>query len=1162
MEGVELSQTQEPGSSEAGPSSAPPVRAVIQIRGREVDITGMGIDLEFLEALPDEYREEVLTNHIREQQQQALSSGEQPNEISPEFLEALPEDIRNEIIQQQQAEQRRREREAHRAASGQPRGPAEIDLASFLATLDPTLRQEVIMEQNDETLAHFPDSIVAEANALRDRSRIQQLGDITRVVRSRPEEQPRLVPEKKVRKQSPQMLDKAGVATLLRLMFIPQQGSTKVSLHEILLNICDNKLTRNEVLGLLLSVLQDGSTDMNAVERSFAQLSLRAKQSTLSAKTPQSALKKVAPIPLPQTNSDMSPLMVAQQCLAAIHYLVNMNEHISGFFLNEHDIQTGLKRSASRKGKGKENQQSKANRYPLNTMLALLERPLMTESSGCMEQLATLLSEITRPLLLLLKKEKKKQMEEKAAEEKKQAEEQEQQAAQTSGSSNDVAGEATAALTSETQATPTTTTEQPPQAPTEPQTTTGSEQPLTITTSTEPKPEELKPKEDKEDSKSAPVKKKGGLHAPVVPEHNLCLVVGIITNRECTSKTFRETLGTMINLSAIPGTKEVFGAELIRQAQILGVTILDSLNELAYHLKKAESGTEIEGLANFSQGSSDQAKLLRTLTALDYLFDSSKKKKEERPSENANGESSEPKSEDASPTDAELLGRLYENLSFGPLWSCLSECLNIIHDREDMLHVATILLPLIESLMVVCKNSGVSNKRSSGNQLQSQSQREKTPMSATTETNIQSLFFTFTEAHRKILNQMVRNNPKLMSGSFSLLVHNPKVLDFDNKRNYFNRRLHTRVAGRDSNLNYGPVQLHVRRDQVFMDSYRSLHYKRGDEIKYAKLNIRFQGEEGVDAGGVTREWFQVLARQMFNPGYALFSPVASDRTTFHPNRMSGVNSEHLSFFKFIGRIIAKALYEGRVLDCHFSRAMYKRILGQNVSLKDMENLDLEYHKSLLWMLNNDITDILLLTFSIDTDEFGLEKILDLIPNGSNIPVTEENKEDYVKRVTEFKLIGSVKEQLDHFLQGFHDIVPAELIAIFNEQELELLISGLPDIDVDDWRNNTEYHNYTPSSPQVQWFWRAVRSFDKEERAKLLQFVTGTSKVPLNGFKELEGMNGYSKFNIHRDYGHKERLPSSHTCFNQIDLPEYDTYELLRKNLLTAITAGAEYFGFA
>jgi E3 ubiquitin-protein ligase HUWE1 len=121
---------------------------------------------------------------------------------------------------------------------------------------------------------------------------------------------------------------------------------------------------------------------------------------------------------------------------------------------------------------------------------------------------------------------------------------------------------------------------------------------------------------------------------------------------------------------------------------------------------------------------------------------------------------------------------------------------------------------------------------------------------------------------------------------------------------------------------------------------------------------------------------------------------------------------------------------------------------------------------------------------------------------------------------------------------------------------------MPDIDIDDWRNNTEYHNYSPSSPQIKWFWRAVRSFDAEEKAKLLQFATGTSKVPLNGFEKLEGMNGVSKFNIHRDYGSKDRLPSSHTCFNQIDLPEYDSYETLRGSLLMAITEGREGFGFA
>lgn len=110
-----------------------------------------------------------------------------------------------------------------------------------------------------------------------------------------------------------------------------------------------------------------------------------------------------------------------------------------------------------------------------------------------------------------------------------------------------------------------------------------------------------------------------------------------------------------------------------------------------------------------------------------------------------------------------------------------------------------------------------------------------------------------------------------------------------------------------------------------------------------------------------------------------------------------------------------------------------------------------------------------------SEDFGEARIVDLIENGRNIPVTEENKQEYVQLVAEYRLTGSVNDQLDNFLRGFNDIIPAELISIFNEQELELLISGLPDIDVDDWKANTEYHNYTPSSPQIQWFWRLVLS---------------------------------------------------------------------------------------
>jgi E3 ubiquitin-protein ligase HUWE1 len=967
-----------------------------------------------------------------------------------------------------------------------------MDAASILATLPADLRAQVLAEQDEDVLAQLPPEYIAQARASMGGGH-HPLGRLTRVIDgARPARPPGGEIVKPVRRSIVQMLDKPGVATLLRLMFIFQQDSLRNTLYQVLQNISENRHNRGEVISTILHILQDGSADMTAVERSFAHLSVRAKQPkekdpktplSLSRKNTGTGLGAMTTVP----NTDISPLMVVQQCLGALIYLCKVNLHVPSFFLTEHESAvSGLKRNASRKGKGKD---IKALKFPLNSLLVLLDRKLIMESSPVMESLSDLLSRITAPLQTFERKQK-------------EAEEAAKKAAEKPA---EVEGEAAA------------TEQQPETMDAEPTAPAAEEaQPTEAGASTAEAPKADGEKAD-DKAKESEKKKVRPFVPPVVPDANLKLVINIFVARECSAKTFRETLSTIKNLSCLPGAKAVFGKELICKAQELGEVILLDLEELFPQIQKASNSTELQGVAltKFSPSGSDQNKLLRVLTALDHLFDPKNARKDSAAETEAGSETADTEKQD-------LLATLYENSTFGPMWEKLSACLSAIRQRDHMLNVATILLPLIESLMVVCKNTTLKDQPLRG--------KDNMLTSPVPESRMESLFFTFTEEHRKILNDLVRNTPKLMSGTFSLLVKNPKVLEFDNKRNYFNRSIHNR--NNPTRQSYPSLQLSVRRDQVFHDSFKSLYFKSGDEMKFGKLSIRFHGEEGVDAGGVTREWFQVLSRQMFDPGYALFIPVSSDRTTFHPNLTSSINPEHLMFFKFIGRVIGKALYEGRVLDCHFSRAVYKRILGKAVSVKDMESLDPEYYKSVVWMLENDITDIISESFSVDNDKFGVVETVDLIPNGRNIPVTEENKHEYVRLMVEFKLTGSVQEQLDNFLKGFHEIIPAELVAIFNEQELELLISGLPEIEVDDWKANTEYHNYTAASPQIQWFWRALRSFDKEERAKMLQFVTGTSKVPLNGFKELEGMNGFSRFNIHRDYGSKDRLPSSHTCFNR------------------------------
>ena len=1159
MEGVQHTENDDQpvgeGHESAAVAAAPEEaaeqpRVFTTIRGRQLDITGLDIDLDYIEALPEEFREEVIMQQYanrREREQENEATGDGAGEtaasgIDPDFLNALPEELREEMIQQEAQMQRQREREAARRqvqATGGTGQAGEMENDDFLATLDPALRRAILAEQPEEILNQLAPHHRDEGQE-HHRRIYQQVGMLSNrhampgTVRTG-QAQPAS------RRQVVQLVDKAGVATLLRLMFLPQQGSLRANLWHILRNVCGNRQTRFEVITMLLVILKEGSTDVTAVERSLASLSLRAK-ATPAQKTPQPLKRTLSLQPRAALSEEVTPLVVVQQCLSALKQLSSHGFHVRTIFLKEVDVSANSK---ARKGKAKD---SKTTKYPVNDLIALLDRKIIVDSTTCLQSLAELLAAVTAPLPVLMRKEKKddKEDDKKTEERAEPAVDTTEQTPQVDPASTVSPQEGQDSVMSEAPAAPIAFS------------------PIIVhnndsrasASQIEVQPEGSK---DDADEDSAESKAKKQFDPPEIPERNLQLIVGIFVAQECTAETFRFTLETMSSITAIPGTSEVFSKELIGHVKNLSHSIFGDLVEFLPMLGDAQSSTDLHGIttSKFSHVGSDQVKLLQVLKALDYL--------------------SEPKKDDEQEektTVKSILTTSYEGLALGPLWSKLSECLRVMQDKDNVIAFATILLPLIESLMVVCKNTSIKDAPLA-RQL-----REQAPSTPVTEEmdGLEKLFFTFTTEHRKVLNDVIRQSPKLMqgNGSFSLLVKNPKVLDFDNKRAYFSKQIHSRLH--QQRHPQSPLQLNVRRDQVFQDSYKALYYKSAEEMKYGKLNIRFNGEEGVDAGGVTREWFQVLARGIFNPDWALWQPVASDRTTFHPNQLSWINGDHLAYFKFIGRIIGKALHEGRVLDCHFSRAVYKRMLGKQPSLKDLESMDLDYYKSLCWILENDITEVITEDFSVVEEQFGEEKIVDLVPDGRNIAVTEDNKQEYIQKLVEYRLTNSVSEQLDHFVRGFHDIIPSELVSIFDEQELELLISGLPEIDVDDWKANTEYHNYNVNSPQVTWFWRIVRAMSNEERAKLLQFITGTSKVPLNGFKDLEGMQGTTRFSskfyspslmiahtnktaVHKDPS-PTRLPTSHTCFNQLDLPAYDNQDTLKNNIMIAINLGADYFGFA
>jgi len=193
-----------------------------------------------------------------------------------------------------------------------------------------------------------------------------------------------------------------------------------------------------------------------------------------------------------------------------------------------------------------------------------------------------------------------------------------------------------------------------------------------------------------------------------------------------------------------------------------------------------------------------------------------------------------------------------------------------------------------------------------------------------------------------------------------------------------------------------------------------------------------------------------------------------------------------------------------------------------------------------------------LRFCVDEESFGLMQQRELKPGGEDIPVTQDNKHEYIELVIQERFASRIQPQMTAFLEGFNDIIPLGYIKIFDDHELELLIGGIGVIDVKDWRLNTVYKgDYHPNHIVIQWFWRVVLSFNNEMRARLLQFVTGTSRVPMNGFKELYGSNGPQPFTIEK-WGTPKNYPRAHTCFNRIDLPPYENYQELRDKLITAI----------
>ena len=737
-------RAEEPAQEEAGEaaveasgSGAAAARVTIEIHGETVDITDTGIDPTFLEALPDDMREEVLNQHFRESRAVAPPQAV-PSSINSEFLDALPPDLRAEVLRQEAAEQRR-EQAVSRAAAGiagegeegeddDGAGPIDVDMdpETFFGAIAPGLQQAGLLPQGGAGIAAAAGVPRGVPTARRGGARIG-LAPTPRLV------QP-VAKKPAAHREAIQLLDKSGLATLVRLLFFPQP-LRKHALQKVLVNLCENSRTRMELINLLLTILHDGTRDVSAVDKSFSQMSLRASKSLGVKDTPRRKIGADTPGgALPHFPAESVPNLIAQRCLEALMFLVSSNEQSPLFFLTEQETIVGLNRRSAKKGKGKEKAVSSTS-YPIIVLLGLLDRPALLKTQSMMDSLTLLLSGITKSLSVLQKKQPSEQP-----------------------SASMVAAREVASLLLA------------PDGPAPPV--------LGAAGDLAPNMADAEPAADaatekKEDATPSDTILK---NPPILPAAVIRLVVNVLDAGECSSKTFQQTLVLIQNLSYLPEAREVISDELKLRAQALCGRLIPDLDELLAAIQGTEDVRGVT-LAKFSPASSLQAQLLRILKTIDWIHSPPKK----------SATSATDAEDDVVPgetgkltAEEEKVSSIYESFTPSGLWQQLGSCLAGIESKPELLFIATVLLPLIESLMVVSKYVG--SKRSIRDVTSPMSPQPTDP--AKTD-SMESIFLSFTDDHRKILNTMVRNNPTLMSGSFAILVHNPKVLEFDNKRSYF-----------------------------------------------------------------------------------------------------------------------------------------------------------------------------------------------------------------------------------------------------------------------------------------------------------------------------------------------------------------------------------------
>ncbi|GAA5906318.1 hypothetical protein JCM6882_002700 [Rhodosporidiobolus microsporus] len=414
-------------------------------------------------------------------------------------------------------------------------------------------------------------------------------------------------------------------------------------------------------------------------------------------------------------------------------------------------------------------------------------------------------------------------------------------------------------------------------------------------------------------------------------------------------------------------------------------------------------------------------------------------------------------------------------------------------------------------------------------------------------------------------NVLSKRQMALVSPRLGVLNNIPFVIPFETRVAIFRQFVASdyKKLGVDSNglIQRARHRAVVRRNHLAEDAYAHLNGL-GNELK-KRVEIVFvdehgMEESGIDGGGLFKELLTSLSKEVFDTNRGLWLATAQQQELYPNPHAYAKDQNQLSWYKFIGRILGKALYQGILVNVRFADFFLAKWLGRQSYLDDLASLDPELYRGLIKLKNypGNVEEDLSLNFTITEEDFGLSRTIDLIPSGSEIAVTNQNRMQYILLVSNYRLNLQIAPQCRAFFAGLSEVINPRWLRMFNQSELAVLVGGTDEaIDIDDLRRNTVYSGWSAdeNSPTIRAFWDAVASFSKDERAQLVRFVTSCERPPLLGFAQLNPL-----FAIRKAGDDQERLPTSATCVNLLKLPEYTDSHNLREKLLYAISSGAGF----